>query len=516
MPLRRFCPALPTYWLVALVAGAGWFPVPLGAQDDTRHGPAASAAEEAPVAPPAAAPVPPSTQSSPATVTAPAPLDSSNRPESPDPAAAGAPDEAAGTLLGNSEEYYKWLSLLTDAIDQIDRNYVEPIDRDELMKAAIEGVLKKLDPYSDYISADEFDDFRVGVDSEFGGIGIQITSLNDQLRVISPLVGTPAYRAGMMAGDRIMAIDGQLTKGMPLADAVKRMKGRAGTDLTLTVLHPHDGSSEDLKITREVIRVDTVLGDRRNKDGSWEFMYDDTAKIGYLRLTAFSKHSDEELRAAVESLAKRAMKGLILDLRFNPGGLLPTAISVSDLFLSAGRIVSIKGRNVAEESWDARPEGTYADFPMAVLVNQYSASASEIVAASLQDHKRAVIVGQRTWGKGSVQSVVDLKGGRSALKITTATYFRPSGRNIHRFEGTSDGAWGVDPTEGFEVELSERETGLLVLDRRRRDVVAGKNPVEDPATPTEFQDRQLARALDYLRASPASPAASPPSLDPQP
>ncbi len=327
------------------------------------------------------------------------------------------------------EEYYELLLVLADTIDQIDRNYVEPISRRELVEAAIEGILKKLDPFSNYIPSEEKEDFEDEIENEFGGIGIQIASQRGQLQVISPLVGSPAHRGGIMAGDRIMAINGNPTRGLSLSEAVDRMKGRAGTSLTLTVFHPHNRSTEEITLTREVIRVETVMGDTRtDKDGAWEFMLDDRRKIGYIRITAFSKHTADDLRAALTSLAERGMRGLVLDLRFNPGGLLSSAIEVSDMFLSSGEIVSTSGRNVSERKWEARSEGTFDGFEMVVLVNQYSASASEIVAACLQDNKRAVIVGQRTWGKGSVQNIIQLEDGHSALKLTTASYMRPAAR----------------------------------------------------------------------------------------
>src|SRR5262249_7411982 len=240
---------------------------------------------------------------------------------------------------------------------------------------------------------------------------------------------------------------------------------------------------------------------------------------------AFSRETTAELRRALAQLEKEGLKGLIVDLRFNPGGLLSTAIEVSDLFIADGRIVSTKGRNTPERVWDAEKEGTYEGFPMAVLVNHYSASASEILSACLQDHKRAVIIGERTWGKGSVQNVVELEGGKSALKLTTASYHRPSGKNIHRFPDAKEGdEWGVMPNEGFQVKLSEEQMVRLIRERRRRDILPNKHPKapataeaakgeEDGEKPKadeeaaagadsrsegEFVDPQLQKAVDYL------------------
>ena len=212
-----------------------------------------------------------------------------------------------------------------------------------------------------------------------------------------------------------------------------------------------------MTITREWVHVETVLGDRRKSDDSWDFMLDHDKHIGYIRLTAFSRDTAQDLKKALVELRKEGLKGLILDLRFNPGGLLNSAIEVSDLFIAKGRIVSTKGRNTPERVWDAQKEGTFEGFPMAVLVNHYSASASEIVSACLQDHKRAAVIGERTWGKGSVQNVIELEGGKSALKLTTASYHRPSGKNIHRFPDAKEtDEWGVMPDAGYEVRLSRR------------------------------------------------------------
>jgi len=294
------------------------------------------------------------------------------------------------------EDIYELHKLLIDTLDQVEQYYVEDVTRRELIEAAIRGVLSELDPYSNYISPEQMDRFRRSVESEFGGIGIQITMEHGQLKVLSPLVGTPAYRAGLMAGDRIVEIDGESTANLNSLDAaVRRLKGDEGTKVTLTVIHPGETEKQQISITREVIRIDTVLGDHRKPDGSWQFMLDDENQIGYVRITAFSRNTAEELRKALSQLKKQGLRGLILDLRFNPGGLLTAAVEVSDLFISKGRIVSTKGRQSPERSWDARKKGTFEGFPMVVLINRFSASASEIVSACLQDHKRAVIMGER-------------------------------------------------------------------------------------------------------------------------
>jgi carboxyl-terminal processing protease len=374
--------------------------------------------------------------------------------------------------LPADDEYYELFRVLADTLDQVERNYVKEIDRRRLMEAAIRGILQELDPYSNYIKPEEMQEFKTSVEQQFGGIGIQITMEGGQLKVLSPLVGTPAYRAGIQAGDWIVAIEGESTEGISLDEAVRRLKGEAGTSVTITIARPASDYKETITLQREIIHIETVLGDRRKEDDSWDFMYDPQRRIGYVRLTAFSRETPQELKRALEELKAQGVRGLVLDLRFNPGGLLSSAIEVADLFVKEGRIVSTAGRSSPERTWDAVAEGTYDGFPMAVLVNRYSASASEIVAACLQDHKRAVIVGERTWGKGSVQNVVELGGGASALKLTTAGYKRPNGHNIHREEGAGeDQEWGVMPDPGYEVKFSDEETRQFLRYRRQRDLL---------------------------------------------
>ena len=424
-------------------------------------------------------------------------------------------------------DYYELLDSFVDTLDQIDRNYVKNVDRKRLMEAAIRGMLLELDPYSNYIPPEQLDQFRSGVEGEFGGIGVQAAIDNGILKVISPFVGTPAYRSGMMADDVILEIDGRSTKGITLDQAVRWMKGVVGSEVVLRVRHPDGSEPENITLKRERIRVRTVFGHSRNPDDSWRWMYDNEQKIGYVRISGFSRHTAEELRAALEMLTEQGLRGLVLDLRFNPGGLLSAAIEVSDLFVSEGRIVSTEGRNVESRAWDAERKGTYDGFPMAVLVNRYSASASEIVAACLQDHQRAVIVGMRTWGKGNVQNVIELADGLSALKLTTANYHRPNGQEIHRFPDSKEtDQWGVTPGEQFRVSLTRKERSELMKRQRQVDIVRpqddatvaetneaetgdtenqhtaeAKPNAEDTASETEsddFVDLQLQKALDYL------------------
>lgn len=435
------------------------------------------------------------------------------------------------------DEDYELFSVLVDTLDQVERNYVKDISRRELVEAAIKGVLSKLDPYSNYISPSDLTKFRTSVESQFGGIGIQIHAGEKELTIVTPLVGTPAYRAGLQAGDRIVEINGESTAGITAETAVERLKGEVGSKVTLKVLPAASDQPRTVTVSREVVHIETVLGDARKTDDHWDFMLDHQRRIGYIRVTGFSRDTAGDLRDALAGLSRDGLKALVLDLRFNPGGLLTSAIEVSDLFLSKGRIVSTEGRNAEPRFWDAHEAGTFDGFPMVVLVNRFSASASEIVAACLQDHARAIIVGERTWGKGSVQNVIEMEGGKSALKLTTASYKRPNGKNIHRFPDAGENdEWGVKPNDGFEAKLSNGETRELVDNRHDRDIVrrrtpsaiavaiAGAGSARSPTAPADdpgasapaadgkpapegndssgkrgnFTDRQLQKALEYL------------------
>ncbi len=387
-----------------------------------------------------------------------------------------------------AEDDYELYQIFADTLDQVERNYVKDVSRRELMEAAIHGVLSKLDPYSNYITPEDIGRFKSSVENQYGGIGIQIGIEEGHLKIISPLIGTPAYRAGLESGDVILEIEGKSTEGISNDEAVKQLKGEAGTKVTLTILHPGSTAKETLTITREWVHVETILGDHRSGDDRWDFMLDHDKHIGYVRVLAFSRDTAQDLKKSLVELQQQGLKGLIIDLRFNPGGLLTSAIEVSDLFIAEGRIVSTKGRNTVERVWNAQKDGTFEGFPMAVLVNHFSASASEILSACLQDHHRAVIIGERTWGKGSVQNVIELEGGKSALKLTTASYHRPSGKNIHRFPDAKDeDEWGVMPDPGYELKLNRSQTEQLIVYRHDRDILVGKHAkaaTKDPLATT--------------------------------
>jgi carboxyl-terminal processing protease len=423
----------------------------------------------------------------------------------------GAPTRAVPV---EREEDYKSVKLFVDVLGKVRQNYATELDEERMRKLVedmINGGLERLDPHSQYINPKEYKQFVKNSKGRFGGIGVQIgfdRQNRGQLTVISPLVGTPAYDAGVLAGDAVIKIDGKPTASMRLSEAVDLIQGDPGQEITLTVLHEGSSDPVDIKIVRDEIKVQNVLGDLR-KPGNpkeWDFLLDKQERIGYIRLANFNEEATKEMKAALEELKRQGVRGVILDLRGNPGGLLLAAVDISNFFMADGRIVSTKGRNHKEEVYDAKPAGALlADkaVPLVVLVNRYSASASEIVAGALQDNGRAVIVGERTYGKGSVQNVFKMEKETSALKLTTATYWRPSGKNMHRFPDSKDeDDWGVKPNAGFEVPMKDEERLKYMLWRSERDVVRNKpkEPKPGEKQPEPFTDRVLEKALDYLKA----------------
>lgn len=408
---------------------------------------------------------------------------------------------------GRDDENYEFYRVLVDALDHIEKSYVEPVDRKKLLEGALQGMIKNLDPYSAYIGPDHFKQFEKTTQGHFGGIGIQIGMQSRQLTVISPLAGTPAYRAGIRAGDRIIEIEGESTEDISLDEAVGKLMGKEGTDVTITVVHDGEAESRKLTLTREEIKIESILGDSRKPDDTWQWIIDQDNKIAYIRISSFISSTAGDLDKAIRQAKEQGMTGLVLDLRTNPGGLLTSAIEVSDMLLKEGRIVSTKGRNTRDRPWNASGDAVHTDFPMVVLVNHFSASASEILAAALQDNGRAKVVGERTWGKGSVQNVIPLEDGNSALKLTTAEYHRPNGHNIHKREKAKDtDEWGVMPDEGFKVEFTPPEMQQYLIWRHKRDVIKPKSndltesKPDEKASTDQFVDKQLEKALDHLRA----------------
>ena len=391
---------------------------------------------------------------------------------------------------------YELMSLFVDAFQQIETNYVRDIDRRLLVEAAIDGMVSELDQYSSFVPPKERARFDRVLSQEFGGIGIQVNIRNDRLIVVSPTPGTPAYDAGILPGDVITRIGDTDMKGKTINAAIREMQGPIGQVVDLVILRPGQKELIEMSLTRQLITVKSIRGYEYNDDDTWNYWVSEEPKIAYVRLSSFSRHSAEELEEVLRTLVSLKMEGLVLDLRFNPGGLLDAAIEMADLFLKSGNIVSVRGRNVPEKSWDARRKETLPDFPMAVLINGYSASASEVLSACLQDNKRATIVGERTWGKGSVQNVIRIDDGKSVLKLTTASYHRPSGVNIHRFkEMGPDDTWGVLPDEDFEIPYSRKQWVAWSVDRANRDVVKRRGSIESYQQQTkDEQDERPNRA----------------------
>lgn len=329
----------------------------------------------------------------------------------------------SGTSMAE-EDRYKPLKQFSQVIDMIERSYVRDVGREELIQGAIKGMLKSLDPHSAYLDKDAFQEMQVETTGEFTGVGIEITIQNGRLTVVSPIEGTPAFEAGLKAGDVILEIDGEPTQDISIMDAVHKIRGPKGTEVELTILHKDANAPKKIKVKRDVIPVHTTKS-RLLEQGYL-----------YVRITNFNENTTDELRKALEE-HEDELKGVVLDLRNNPGGLLKQAVSVADIFLREGKIVYTKGKvDQAQMNFSADREPSDLNVPMTVIINSGTASASEIVAGALQDQQRALIVGERSFGKGSVQTVIPLVDG-SGIKLTTALYYTPDGRSIQ--------AAGIEP-----------------------------------------------------------------------
>jgi carboxyl-terminal processing protease len=410
------------------------------------------------------------------------------------------------------------LKLLVDISELVDEKYVKELTKEQkrqCFEAAANGYLEKLDPYSAFINEEEYKQFNKQSEGKFGGIGIRIAMESGVIYVESPMIGTPAYDAGILTGDIILKIDNEPTKNMALRTVVDKITGKPETDVTLTVLHEGFKDPEkdavDIKVTRAEIKLESVHGDVRmkNKLEEWNYWVDADAKIAYIRISSFSRTTVAELTKVVDMLQRQGMTGLVVDLRDNPGGLLQAAVEVSSIFLPEGdTVVTTKGRGEGNEFVYKAKHGNFKpknNYPLAILINHNSASASEIVAAALQDHLRAVIVGERSFGKGSVQNVIPMENGKTALKLTTASYWRPSNRNIHRFpDAKKEDEWGVKPNDGFEIEIKTDERVEYLKYRRERDIIKRPGAEKKDGTVKDekkekFKDRVLEKAKDYIR-----------------
>ena len=332
-------------------------------------------------------------------------------------------------------ETYRLLTLFGDVFERVRAEYVEPVNDRDLVENAINGMLTGLDPHSNYMNAKAFRDMQVQTRGEFGGLGIEVTQDNGFIKVISPIDDTPASRAGIKPGDLILALDGQTVQGLTLNDAVDKMRGPPNSKIKLTIRREGVDTPLDMALTREVIHIQVVKSHLEGND------------IGYIRVTSFNEQTDSGLRKALADLKQQAgdkLHGIVLDLRNNPGGLLDQAVAVSDDFIDQGEIVSTRARHPEDsQRWNAKGGDITNGLPMVVLINGGSASASEIVAGALQDHQRAILLGTRSFGKGSVQTVIPLPG-NGAMRLTTARYYTPSGRSIQGLGITPDVRGGGD------------------------------------------------------------------------
>lgn len=371
------------------------------------------------------------------------------------------------------EDVYSDYRTFVGIVNKVVENYVDEVDRKKLFEGACRGMLGTLDPYSQFIGPDVLDEFNDNTQGEFGGLGIEIDMRGGILTVITPIKGTPAYAAGVLAGDMIIEIEGKTTEGMTIHEAVNKLRGPVGTKVTITVIHEDSRKSEKITITRERIEIPTV---------EWE-MVDTTDKIGYVHLKSFTKYTHEKTQEAIEALKKQGMKSLIMDLRNNPGGLFPSAIEVADLFLSKGVIVRTRGRDreLVKEVQATPP--TIGDFPFVILINGGSASASEIVSAAIKDNGRGILVGEKTYGKATVQSVISVDLGEEAgkriegaLKLTTARYYTPNDVSIDQKGVLPDIEIKMTPEQQLAVWRQERREFL----RKQRREKAEEKPAEEP------------------------------------
>lgn len=346
---------------------------------------------------------------------------------------------------------YQGLSNFTRVLDLVERNYVEEVDSEKLTDSAIDGMLKTLDPYSAYLSPERYRELEIGTSGEFGGVGMEVTVEEDVLTVIAPIEGTPAEKAGIKPRDQILAIEGKSTEGMDVQEAVKLLRGPKGSPVKITIKREGEDSPRDVTLVRDKIVVKSVKAELLDNN------------IGYIRLTQFQDHTAQELRAAIEQLTAqngKDLSGLVLDLRNNPGGLLSEAIDVVDEFIDNGLIVSVKGRAADQtREYYATKKGSFQTFPLVVIVNEGSASASEVVAEALQDSHRATILGTKTFGKGSVQTIIKLEDG-SGLKLTTAKFYAPSGRSINEVGVTPDVTVEITEQDKTDKQL-ESAIGIL-------------------------------------------------------
>ena len=406
-------------------------------------------------------------------------------------------EKETGDRAKSSDRIATLRQMLTD-------QYVTRPDDERVLEGAIQGIMQSLDdPYSEYLSAEKMADLERQIEGKLTGIGAQLELRDRQLTVVTPLEGSPAQKAGVRAGDAILEIDGKSTTDLPLPEAVKRILGESGSKLNLKVRRAK-GDTADLTIERGPIVLRTVSGLVRGKDHRWQYLVDRERRIGYIAVNQLGPRTAEEIKEAVAALKTDGLKGLILDLRFSPGGLLQSAVGVAGLFLGEATVVTARGRDGKEQAWKSDGKNQLGDFPLVVLAGERTASATEVLAGALKDNGRAMVVGARTWGKGSIQSLIKLEDGAGAVRLTTAYFYSPSGRTIERKPGEK--VWGVDPSDGYFVPMTQEATEQVSELRKRREIIGDTSTDAAAAEPLTAEaiakqgDAQLAAALRSIVA----------------
>jgi carboxyl-terminal processing protease len=417
-----------------------------------------------------------------------------------------AQDKTEPKSSSDKSELYQQLNLFGDVLERVRRDYVEPVDEKTLMENAIQGMLASLDPHSSYMNPKVYKDMQVQTRGEFGGLGIEVTMENSVIKVVSPIDDTPASRAGIQSGDLIFALDGEPVQGLTLQEAVDKMRGKVGSSIKISLRRANVKDPIDITLTRETIKVKAT---RYRLEGD----------VGYIRVTSFTEQATSGVTDAVEHIKKEAgpkLKGYVLDLRNNPGGLLDQAISMVDAFLDKGEIVSVKARKAEDvQRWNAKPGDIANGLPIVVLMNGGSASASEIVAGALQDHRRAIILGTRSFGKGSVQTIMQVTGG-GAIRLTTALYFTPSGRSIQKEGIKPDIEVEQSKVEAIQSRPGFREENLRgsILNPNPKPTDPGAKKTDDKTSQAKPDANSQAKPDDN-KTTAATPAATDPDEPPK-
>ena len=391
----------------------------------------------------------------------------------------------SGIEKKKKDELYRQVELFADSLAIIQNEYVAEVKPKDLIYGALKGMLSSLDPHSQFMDPDTYNELKVDTEGKFGGLGIEITIKDGLLTVVTPIEDTPAWKAGLKSNDRIVKINNEITRDMTLSEAVKRMRGKPGEAVTLTVLRESEKKILEFKIVRDIIKIKDIKEAKILEDG-----------IGYIRLIEFRENTPQDINSTLERLSKEGMSGLILDLRNNPGGLLDVAVKVAERFIEKGKmVVYTKGRQEPQNiEFISRSKHPILNMPMVILINEGSASGSEIVAGALQDYKRAIILGKKSFGKGSVQTVIPLSDG-SALRLTTSKYFTPSGRVIHEK--------GVMPdivVEDGKIELAQSPEKTGKSEEIFEDIEKKEKQLKEEKGFDYKSDNQLMRAVDVLKA----------------